>query len=215
MQRGGKKSGSKNRLAKPKSYKPLPSQPPKFEYKTYFRKTIRYNRVAQTGVQANISFVDLMQMINVGLTASSTNSALSAIRIKYIALWQTGEVTGPGIVSLEASNSSAGNIGSRPTLISDTSNNESRIAKIKYVPSKETAHGSWQNVITTATTTGAQVLFQILANIGDTMDIRFEAYLNIGDTILTNAAANTIPAIGALGYSSLPASGAAAWNATM
>jgi hypothetical protein len=180
-----------------KKHKPMPTKPPNFEAKISKKHTFRFTSSA-SGI-AIISTQDLFATLLVNaVPQTSAVSAYTALKLRKVCLWQTGNTTGQGTVSLEANNTMAG-IGAKPVLLSDTSNNNSSIARLTYVPNSLSTLGQWQNVITNSSISGGGELI-ITANQGDTMDITLEFYLNTdNDTYLNVAYTSLNPYIELIG----------------
>jgi len=151
----------------------MPSRPPPFEANIILKKRFRYT-CTTTGT-STFTFIDLFSCLadnfNPGVAAYSL---FCAIKLRKIQLWSTG--TASGTISIQVVNLTAGP-GAKPILLSDTSYNAAQIAKLCYVPNKQSILGDWINTMSTTQIT-ANPTFAIEASNGDTMDITLETILN-------------------------------------
>ncbi len=164
----------------------MPQKPPKNMFKLKIIHTFRYE-CTSTG-NSIISLKDLFAMLVVGnITAAGTscNSAMSAYKLRNIKIWGTGGSTsGPTTISLEPVATLATSLGTEPIQLNDTAYAPNKFPTICYIPNKNTAHGMWQIVTNSTTTTGDQYFLSLQTTSGDIMDITLKFYLNSGDTAL-------------------------------
>lgn len=90
---------------------------------------------------------NLVNALVMALTATTTAPIASAVKIKRVSLWGPPSSTlTPVTVSLEFVSTvvAAASVGTRPTLISDTSVGATRVAFVSAKPAKQSSAAMWQ-----------------------------------------------------------------------
>lgn len=163
----------------------IPVVPPPFSPSTEVTKTFRFialsagNPVVTSPCLANL----LTFFVGPGLTLNY--SLIRAFRLRRIRMWgATTSTTTGNDISFEFETTSAGNTGSKPKIFSATSYGVSLPARVQGKPDPISSAGSWQNVLTTSTTTtGVSIKFTVLAD--TIIDVKLTFILNNGEACLS------------------------------
>jgi hypothetical protein len=167
--------------------------PPQFNptiqatHKFRFRSTAAFNLSVITS--------DLMQLLVIGTSATTTASAYSAFRLRKVKMWgpMAADLV-PVTVSLEFLNAQANSgLGSRRTLHTDTSMGATESAYISASPEAESSAAAWQNVITASTNTNG-CAFTISGPINTVIDVVLDIVMQNGEP----------PFVGATGTALVP-----------
>jgi hypothetical protein len=199
-QKKNKKQNGGNRSNRNRTSNAITPLPPTFQNK--IKVTHRFRFIANSAGPTNWSFQDLMSIICAGqvLTVSSI-SIISACKLKKLFIWSTGPISATTSNSIGFEPQFAGALGAspmgaEPILLTDTSYNADKVAKLCYIPTPGTPFSSWQNVVSTSATTGANTFMTSSQNVGDTMDIIMTFILNVTDIALqVNNTASAAPGV--------------------
>lgn len=132
----------------------LALSPPKFQATPTLSHKFRFQATAAV-TNVTISTADLMSILLVATSTTTTTSLISAFRVKKVSIWgPPAQNLDPVTVSIEYANVLANSgFGQKRHLHSDTSVGATRPAYVGAVPPPGTPAGSWQNVTAAAQTT--------------------------------------------------------------
>jgi hypothetical protein len=149
--------------------------------------TQKFRFQASTAVSnITISTADLMNLLVMANTTTTTTSLISAFRLRKVSLWAPPAADlVPVTASVEYANILVNSgFGQKRFIHSDTSVGSTRVAAVTAVPPLGTPAASWQNVTSaTATTNGAD--FILNGPINMIVDVDIDMVLQNGETPFT------------------------------
>jgi hypothetical protein len=154
--------------------------PPQFDAAIHFTQKFRFQASAAL-VNAQISSATLLSMLCCVTTATTAAPLCTAVRIRRVSIWgPPAQDLTPVTVSIEFTQfNTAGQVGNRPRVYSDTSVGATRVAAVSAKPEKNSAADMWQ-LRSQLTTGGASLL--INGPVNSLVDIDLEYVVQNGET---------------------------------
>jgi len=151
-----KNRGSAGKALRKRRNYVVPLSPPKLTTSIQFTHTFRWVCIASPGVTNQLITTGMiLDSLVVSVTTQATFSIIDAFRIKRVDLWAPAITNGfnsmftpvpaaPSVISLEFNGSGAGNIGTKPNRVLDTSMGAARNACLSLRPPRDSAASMWQ-----------------------------------------------------------------------
>jgi len=182
----------------------LPLSPPLLTTSVIFAHTFRWQCTGTAGVSNSlISTGMIMDSLVMAVTTQATFSIFDAFKLKRVNLWAPASsspgfnttngvpfINPPVIISLELNGGGAGNVGTKPTRLIDTSMGATRNACLTIKPPKDSAASQWQVIPESGSATVGTGIIVNCPN-GSIMDIELVLQLQ------NNSAPNAGPTAGA------------------
>jgi len=156
MKRVKNRGGNGKIMRKQRNYV-IPLSPPELTTSIQFTHTYRWTCIGTSGVTNQLITTGmLMDTLVFSVTTLATFSIIDAFRMKRVDLWAPAITNGfnqtttslvpapPSVISLEFNGAGAGNVGTKPNRVLDTSMGAARNACLSLRPPRDSAASMWQ-----------------------------------------------------------------------